>query len=261
MSGSALKDAIQHYIEHPRPQAAIDSLLGHMAQIASEKPRISECLIEPRVIYELIVVMTEALFGQGSELTKEIVSNLIVINTPEIQTLASYTFNRHTGAKTLTINCVLINKSLEDIAHLGNLQLANQQFRDAMSPYTKIILVIEHEYIHLLVEIAGIQKKNEDKHGIEFVTLSRSLFGQGWGDLSFTHIGDYMSVSGDKDAFTQLLKTKAKSLTDEYINRVYDILLRQFGKGALEPAVGGKHRRKQKHKHTRKSRRASLYRK
>ena len=90
MSGSALKDAIQHYVNTPRTQAEIDSLRGHMTHI---EPRVSECLIEPRVIYDLIIVMSEALFGQGSELTKEIVSDLTVVNTPDIQTLASYTFN------------------------------------------------------------------------------------------------------------------------------------------------------------------------
>jgi len=251
MSGSALKEAIEQYVKNPRTQAEIDGLRGHMTHI---EPRVSECLIEPRVIYDLIIVMSEALFGQGSELTKEIVSDLTVVNTPDIQTLASYRFNRHTGAKTLIINCDLINKSLVYVETLGNLRLTDQQYRYSMSPYTKLLLVIEHEYTHLLLEIAGIQK-----HGIEFVTLAHSLFGQGWGDLAFTHIADYESVSGDKDAFIQRLKQKTKLLTDEYIEKVYSILHARLGaKGALEPAVGGKQTRK---KRSKKSRRASVYRK
>jgi hypothetical protein len=258
MSGSALKEAIEHYVKTPRTQAEIDGLRGHMTHI---EPRVSECLIEPRVIYDLIIVMSEALFGQGSELTKEIVSDLTVVNTPDIQTLASYRFNRHTGAKTLIINCDLINKSLVYVETLGNLRLTDQQYRYSMSPYTKLLLVIEHEYTHLLLEIAGIQNKDEDKHGIEFVTLAHSLFGQGWGDLAFTHIADYESVSGDKDAFIQRLKQKTKLLTDEYIEKVYSILHARLGaKGALEPAVGGKQTRK-KTKRSRKSRRVSVYRK
>lgn len=258
MSGSALKDAIQHYVKTPRTQAEIDSLRGHMTHI---EPRVSECLIEPRVIYDLIIVMSEALFGQGSELTKEIVSDLTVVNTPDIQTLASYRFNRHTGAKTLIINCDLISKSLVYVETLGNLRLTDQQYRYSMSPYTKLLLVIEHEYTHLLLEIAGIQNKDEDKHGIEFVTLAHSLFGQGWGDLAFTHIADYESVSGDKDAFIQRLKQKTKLLTDEYIEKVYSILDARLGaKGALKPAVGGKQTRK-KTKRSKKSRRVSVYRK
>jgi len=133
-----------------------------------------------------------------------------------------------------------------------------------MSPYTKLLLVIEHEYTHLLLEITGIQNKDEDKHGVDFVRLAHSLFGQGWGDLAFTHIGDYQSVSGDKDAFIQRLKQKTKLLTDEYIKKVYSILHTHLGaKGALEPVVGGKQTRKKltRKKRSKKSRRASVYRK
>jgi hypothetical protein len=264
MSGSALKAAIEHYVKNPRKQEDIDSLRGHMTHIASGQPRISECFIEPKVIYDLLILMSEALFGQGSELTKEIISDFTVVNTPDIQTLASYQFNRHTGAKTLNVNCDLISKSLVYVETLGNLRFSNQQYRYSMSPYTKLLLVIEHEYTHLLLEIAGIQNKDEDKHGVDFVRLAHSLFGQGWGDLAFTHISDYESVSGNKDSFIQRLKQKTKLLTDEYIEKVYSILDAQLGaKGALEPVKGGKQTRKKltRKKRSKKSRRASVYRK
>ena len=103
----------------------------------------------------------------------------------------------------------------------------NQQYDNTMSDLEKMLLLIEHEFVHFIISKANIWDKNTDgtivAHGSIFTILTKNIFNQGWGDLAVAHIIHY-KMTKSKEEFTTLLLSMKNQFNIEYINEVYQIL-------------------------------------
>lgn len=134
--------------------------------------------------------------------------------------------------KQMLINCEFIRNGLPIITQILssnkiNKFEENQEYDNRISDLEKMLLLIEHEFVHFIISEANLWDKNEDgsilAHGINFTILNKNIFNQGWSDLAVAHVIPY-KMTKSKSEFTHFLLSQKNQFNIEYIDEVYKIL-------------------------------------
>ena len=211
----ALHNSIQHYLHHPRSHTEINKLRKQLSSI------LKSSKINFESILTIIIMMSVELFGN---IGKIISSQIIPIFDNSIHTMAYIRYDSIKNMYFIVINIPFMRYTYNVIRKYGTIPFIDKQYTHAMSIDTKMILVLEHEFVHIIMRYTLLSFKNNTAHGDNFMKLVRALFGHGWGDFAIAHINHYYLSHGNKQKFTQLLESITRQFNKNYSNKVYQII-------------------------------------
>jgi hypothetical protein len=249
---SIVKGILNQYMTTARSIDKIRSLRARIVSIIKAKPHDGSCsIINPSDVLDIVSELSTALFGEY--VSETICASIKSVVTDSLLVPGAY----DPDARAFLINCKFIDATLPELEKLGDIQFANQEYRYSMDSVEKMVLLIEHEFIHYLVHIGSIQNTNavESFHGTPFITLAKHLFNQGWGDLAMAHLHHYQGANGDRETFRNILQEAKGNFTEEYITTVFNIIDGYFNPSKASRAESLT-RRSRKHRMTRNDRNA-----
>jgi len=121
------------------------------------------------------------------------------------------------------INCKAIAETSRFLDKFSAVKIKDQNLKlNIQGDITRMVTyVLEHELCHLaLFKYAPDLSKKETTHGDTFRTLVYNLFGHGWGDFAFVHLGQYLQSGMSKAKFFELLN-RPHEFDSEYKEAVY----------------------------------------
>jgi hypothetical protein len=123
-------------------------------------------------------------------------------------------------------NFVLNCNFVEDNLDLNNelLRFDGDQYKRSSTIEEKIMLLIEHEMVHMILYQNDRQPDGEAAHGRTFYSLINALFGHTWKDISIVHLKPYLETFGDKEAFLQRILSDSLNYDRWYAENVFETL-------------------------------------
>jgi hypothetical protein len=211
-----LIEKLEEYLRHPRSHHEIIHLRNELITHALPYFHITPTSIQCNNLLSVIRKLCITLFGE--RISRSILAHFTVGNDTTIPTFGVFQ-PEHLH---IALNPTLLRSLVKAVS--GVRSFPNSQYRSDASPLEKMILVVEHEFVHFLLYQA--EAILPTPHSPFYLQMVRALFGHGWGDFAMTHLGTYLEHKGNKKKFKKVLLSRGQ-YEEAYVDHVYWVLHRR----------------------------------
>lgn len=205
---------LEKYLRHPRSQDEITNLRNKL--VTYSHFHITSISFQFNNLLSVIRKLCIALFGE--RISRSILAGFTVENDMTIPTFGVF----QPEHLRITLNPILLMSLLHNLS--GVKSFPNSQYEPQASLQEKVILVVEHEFVHFLLHRA--EAILPTPHSPLYLKLVRALFGHGWGDFAMIHLGAYLEHKGNKKKFKEVLLSRGQ-YEEAYVDHVYHVLHRR----------------------------------